>query len=348
MIRINGYFIAAGAAVLGALAVTPADAAPTPEQLGNMAYKGIFEHAITLKNGHWVGEPFVAGGSSRPAVGLIDDFILTGDLNADGNDEAVVLLWENTGGSATYKYIAVTGLRDDKPYTLDTALIGERVQVRAGRIVGNRIELDVVQQGPRDAACCPSQKATRYWTLGATGLHVNPSRITGTLSLADLAGTEWVLNRLDVNEPLAPQPEITLVFDGDRISGKSACNRYFAGVKEGWRTAGRPAHKRNRRHPHGLSGRGHDPGEPLPGGTGECNALQLHGWQTRPHLAEERCVRHPAVCSPSAATAIVCRGSIPSTAGTIIKQHRSSPARPCNPAVPQGCVSNRRPAGNSP
>jgi heat shock protein HslJ len=232
MIRINGYLIAAGAAVLGAFAVTPADAAPTPEQLGNMTYKGIFEHAITLTNGHWVGEPFVAGGSSRPAVGLIDDFILTGDLNADGNDEAVVLLWENTGGSATYKYLAVTGLRDDKPYTLDTALIGERVQVRAGRIIGDRIELDVVQQGPRDAACCPSQKATRYWTLGATGLHVNPSRITGTLSLSDLAGTEWVLNRLDVNEPLAPQPEITLVFDGDRISGSSACNRYFAGVKE--------------------------------------------------------------------------------------------------------------------
>jgi len=233
MIRINGYFIAAAAAVLGAFAATPAGAAPTLEQLGNIAYKGIFEHAVTLKNGHWVGEPFVAGGRSRPAVGLIDDFILTGDLNGDGKDEAVVLLWENTGGSATYKYIAVTSMRDDKPYTLDTALIGERVQVRAGRIVGNRIELDVVQQGPRDAACCPSQTATRYWDFDASGLHVNPSRITGTLSLADLAGTEWVLSQLDANEPLAAQPEITLVFDGDRISGKSACNRYFAGAKEG-------------------------------------------------------------------------------------------------------------------
>jgi heat shock protein HslJ len=214
-------------------AATPADAAPTLEQLGNITYKGIFEHAITLKNGHWEGEPFVTGGSSRPVVGLIDDFILTGDLNGDGKDEAVVLLWENTGGSATYKYLAVTGMRGDKPYTLDTALIGERVQVRAGRIVGNMIELDVVQQGPRDAACCPSQKATRYWDLDATGLHVNPSRITGTLSLADLAGTEWVLNRLDMNEPLEAHPEITLVLEGDRISGKSGCNRYTATVKEG-------------------------------------------------------------------------------------------------------------------
>jgi heat shock protein HslJ len=233
MIRMNGYLIAAGAAMLGAFAATPLNAAPIPEQLGNITYKDIFEHPVTLKNGHWVGESFVAGGSSRPAVGLIDDFILTGDLNGDGKDESVVLLWETTGGSATYKYLAVTGLRGDKPYNLGTALIGERVEVRAGRIAGNRIELDVVQQGPGDAACCPSQKSTRYWTLDASGLHVNASKITGKLSIADLAGTEWVLSRLDANESLAAQPEITLVFDGDRISGKSACNRYFATVKEG-------------------------------------------------------------------------------------------------------------------
>jgi heat shock protein HslJ len=232
MIRITAYLMAAVAAVLGALAVTPANATPTLEQLANTAYTGIFEHAITLTNGRWEGEPFVAGGASRPAVGLVEDFILTGDLNDDGHDEAVVLLWESTGGSGIYNYIAVTGMRDDKPYALGTALIGERVQVRSGRITGNRIELDVVQQGPGDAACCPSQKATRYWTLDATGLHVHASRITGRLSLADLAGPEWVLNRLDANKPLAAQPEITLLFDGDRVSGKSACNRYFAGVKE--------------------------------------------------------------------------------------------------------------------
>ena len=233
MTRVCEYFLAAGVAVLGALAATPAGAAsPTPEQLANMAYTGIYEHAVTLTNGRWEGDPFMAGGASRLSVGLVDDFILTGDLNADGEEEAVVLLWESTGGSGTYDYIAVTGLRDDKPYNLGTALIGEHIQVRSCRIAGNRIELEVVQPGPGDPACCPSQKATRYWTLDATGLHVKAAKITGTLSLADLAGMEWVLSRLDTDKPLPAQPEITLVFDGDRISGKSACNRYFAGVKE--------------------------------------------------------------------------------------------------------------------
>jgi len=233
MIRIKKYVISAVVAVMGTFTVTVEGAAPTLEQLGNITYKGIFEHAITLKNGRWVGKPFVVGGSSRPAVGLIEDFILTGDLNGDGKNEAVVLLWENTGGSTIYKYLAVTGIRNNKPYTLDTALVGEHVQVRAGRIVDNMIELDVIQHGPGDAACCPTQKATRYWDLDASGLHVNPSRITGTLSLADLAGTEWVLYRLDVNEPLAEHPDITLILEGDRITGKSGCNRYFATAKEG-------------------------------------------------------------------------------------------------------------------
>jgi heat shock protein HslJ len=232
MIRIYEVLTAVFMAVQCAHAATPPGAAPTLEQLANMTYKGIYEHAITLTNGRWEGKPFVAGGASRPAVGLVDGFILTGDLNADGNKEAVVLLWESTGGSGNYRYIAVAGLRDDKPFNIGTALIGERVQVRAGRIIGNRIELDVVQQGPGDPACCLSQKARRYWSLDASGLHVKAPQIAGTLSLADLAGPEWVLSRLDANEPLAAQPEITLVFDGDRISGTSGCNRYFASVKE--------------------------------------------------------------------------------------------------------------------
>jgi heat shock protein HslJ len=215
-----------------ALAAPAAGTVPSAEQLANMTYTSIFEHPVTLKNGRWEGKPFVAGGTTRPAVGLVGDFILTGDLDGDGTDEAVVLLWESSGGSGTFDYIAVVGTRNGVPYNLGTALIGERVQVRAGRIIGNRIELDVVEAGPDDAACCPGQKATRSWSVDATGLHVNATKITGRQSLADLDGTQWVLNRFNGEPPLAAQPEITLAFDGGRISGSSGCNRYFAGVKE--------------------------------------------------------------------------------------------------------------------
>ena len=52
MIRIKEYLITAGAVILGTLAVTPANAAaPSLEQLANIAYTGIYEHAVTLRNG---------------------------------------------------------------------------------------------------------------------------------------------------------------------------------------------------------------------------------------------------------------------------------------------------------
>jgi heat shock protein HslJ len=213
-------------------ASSAAGAAPSAEQLANLTYTGIFEQPITLRNGRWEGQPFVAGGASRPAVGLVEDFILTGDVDGDGTDEAVVLLWESSGGSGTFDYIAVVGTRNGVPYNLGSALIGERVQVRTGRIIGNRIELDVVEAGPDDSACCPGQKATRSWSVDATGVHVNATKIKGRQSLADLDDTTWVLNRFNGEPPLAAQPEITLAFDGGRISGSSGCNRYFAGVQE--------------------------------------------------------------------------------------------------------------------
>ena len=215
-----------------ALASPAAGSAPSAEQLANMTYTGIFEHPVTLENGLWEGKPFVAGGASRPAVGLVEDFILTGDLNGDGDDEAVVLLWETSGGSGTFDYIAVVGMRNGATYNLGSALIGERVQVRAGRIIGHRIELDVIEAGPDDAVCCPGQKATRSLSVDATGLHVNATKITGRQSLADLDGTAWVLSRFGTAQPLAEEPPITLEFNGERMSGSSGCNRYFARVKE--------------------------------------------------------------------------------------------------------------------
>ncbi len=59
------------------------------------------------------------------------------------------------------------------------------------------------------------------------------SEITGTLSLADLAGVEWVLTHFGREDPAPPEPAITLVFEGERIAGSSGCNRYFSGVEAG-------------------------------------------------------------------------------------------------------------------
>ena len=199
----------------------------------DMTYSGIHDDDVTLTDGHWEGEPFVADGASRPAVGIIDDFMLVGDLDGDGTDEVVVFLWKSSGGSGTYIYLAVAGSRDGQQLNLATAPVGDRVQLRSGHINNGQIELDIVQQGPGDAACCPSQLARRYWRLDTAGLIESQADISGTLSIGELAGSEWVLVNLDLNKPLPASPRVTLDFTGGRISGSIGCNRYFASVSDG-------------------------------------------------------------------------------------------------------------------
>jgi heat shock protein HslJ len=207
-----------------------AGGAPTALELADATYSGVMIEPVTLTGGQWEGEPFVDGGASRPTVGLIDHFALTGDLDGDGVDEAAALLWESSGGSGTRLYLAVMGRRDENVENLGTTLIGDRVQVRSGAIVTGRITLDIVRAGPEDAACCPTQRALVTWALTEDGLAQIADETTGTLSLADLGGHEWILIELGSKQPVPEDVEISLVFQEDRVSGSSGCNTHFAAV----------------------------------------------------------------------------------------------------------------------
>jgi heat shock protein HslJ len=207
-----------------------AEGAPTAFELAHATYTGIMDAPVTLTDGRWEGEPFVEGGASRPSVGLIDNFVLTGDLNEDGFDEVAALLWESSGGSGTRLYLAVMERRDEDIENFGTTLIGDRVQVRSGTLEDGKITLDVVRAGPEDAACCPTQRASVTWALSGDGLSQIADETIGTLSLADLEGHEWVLCELGREQPLPEEVEINLVFQDDKVSGNSGCNNYFAGV----------------------------------------------------------------------------------------------------------------------
>jgi heat shock protein HslJ len=210
----------------------PIAAPPSYQDLADATFTGILDQPVRLVDGLWEGEPFDEGGASRPRVGLTEDFLLEGDLTGDGNAESVVLLWTSSGGSGTFDYIAAAGRQGQAVSVLGTAELGDRIQIRQGRIVDGRIELDVVQGGPDDAACCPSQLATRTWTLVPGGLAEGQAEITGTLSTAALQGTEWRLAAFSRDEKAPDEPEVTLTFDEGRVAGSSGCNRYFANIDE--------------------------------------------------------------------------------------------------------------------
>ena len=76
-------------------------------------------------------------------------------------------------------------------------LVGDRVQIRAARIDGESVVLDVLQAGPDDGMCCPRQLATRTFGIQSGKLVETDTEVTGTASLSMLDGTAWVLRKLD-------------------------------------------------------------------------------------------------------------------------------------------------------
>jgi heat shock protein HslJ len=227
-------------AFLGGVFVTGlsnADPAPTLNELKNASYSGIegLKSPIKLVDGRWKGRPHKKGSALRPVVNLVGDLRVTGDLEGDGTDEAVVLLDYAPGGTGQLLHLAVVARRKDKIENVATAFLGDRVQIRDVRIEQNRILVDVVQTGPNDAMCCPGEVTTLGWTLEPGG-KLNPLNVSAKprrLTLETIGNTEWILRSWDFKEPAAKQPIVTLVFKDGRFAGSSGCNSYFAPAKEG-------------------------------------------------------------------------------------------------------------------
>jgi heat shock protein HslJ len=204
--------------------------APTAQELGNATYRGFegLEYPVTLVDGRWEGEPYVPGAASRPRVFLVDNLRLTGDIDGDGADEAVVLLVQDSGGSGEFSYVAVVGHRNGKTENLDTKPIGDRVQIRAARIEGSRVALDVVRAGPEDPACCPGELATMEWEMTEQGLSaVAETAETGRLSLDTILDIEWTLKKWDRDEAAKATPEVVLKYTDGRLLGIGGCNNFF-------------------------------------------------------------------------------------------------------------------------
>ena len=213
---------------------TVAAALPTHEQLANATYSGIYDQPVTLTDGLYEGEPYVEGASARPRVQLIDGMSATGDLDAGGGEEIVVLVTEMSGGTGEYLYLAVMRGEDGAAVNVATALVGDRIKLRSMGIVGGRLRLEVLQAGPEDAMCCPGELATREWAFTNAGFEEVATEVTGRLSLAALVGPEWVLTGLDFREPAPAEPEITMTLAEDgSVSGSSGCNRFNGRFEEG-------------------------------------------------------------------------------------------------------------------
>jgi heat shock protein HslJ len=228
-------------ALLPALAFTacagdPDPTPPSPSELANATYRGLNleEEAITLEAGSWEGVPFAEGGATRPTVSLLDAPPLTGDLNGDGRAEAIALLTAWPGGTGKFLHLAVMTRGRRGLEQLAVTRLGDRVQVRDAKIQGERILLDLVVGGPRDAACCPGDLVRREWVLSDRGvLEQVEESSQGRLTPGVLAGAEWTLTGWAYGDPAPEEPRVTLRFEEGQFVGRGGCNQYFVEIVRG-------------------------------------------------------------------------------------------------------------------
>ena len=231
--RMSGPVLAL--AMLGTASIAWAGSgAPSGDELAAATYHGIESAPVTLSGGHWEGEPEPPGSAAVPRVDLNRDFRVTGDLDGDGDEESVALLYYNFGGSSVFSYLAVVG-RDENgaARNLATTQLGDRVQLRSARVNDGVLEVKTVEGGPGDGACCPGQKRLRMMALEDGKLVETSNEDHGRLGLEDLQGVSWRLVSWGADKPVADGVDIDIAFGDGLISGSSGCNSYRAGVESG-------------------------------------------------------------------------------------------------------------------
>jgi heat shock protein HslJ len=205
---------------------------PTLDEIRHGTLRGIAETPITLRDGAYVGPPPAPGAASGLNVTLWNEPVAYGDLDGRGGAEAVVLVSVTTGGSGSFVYIAAFARRDGRLGEATATLVGDRVKVLGLSVANRRVTLDIVEAGPGDPLCCPSRLARKTYALQGATLVPVASVASPAASLADLAGTEWILigfgDRPIVGDVRSP----TLVVDGTRVSGFGGCNRYTGTINE--------------------------------------------------------------------------------------------------------------------
>ena len=162
-------------------ACTSGQSAPTLSKLKQASYTGIDVGDLTLTDGNWQGQPYSDSSPVAPIAGLAEDFYLHADLDGDQAEEAVVLIWSSAGGTGSNSYLAVMDRHDGKIRNLSTALIGDRVKLQSALIDKQKVVLHVLQAAADDPMCCPTQLATRTWTLENRQLIEAAPVVTGKL-----------------------------------------------------------------------------------------------------------------------------------------------------------------------
>ena len=150
------------------------------EALANMTYSSEFTQAGTapLEDGKYEEEA-APGSATKTEVMLLPEYTAFGELN--GQPSAAVILATDPGGSGTFIDLAVVTEQDGVPTNVATTNLGDRVQINSVAIQDNQIVVDMVNQGPDDPMCCPTQQVVQTYELQDDQLVLVDSQVVGTV-----------------------------------------------------------------------------------------------------------------------------------------------------------------------
>lgn len=189
---------------------------------------------ISLRNSEWKGKPFVPGSAERPTVSLRQELFVSGDVNRDGKNDAAAFLVSTTGGSGVQVHLALFLRYGSSLKNAENIWLGDRVQVRSAKIEQEGIlSVTMIRSGEKDGMCCPGEIVQRQWKWNGKKLNELPEKIIGRSNAAALYSVLWRLVEWKAGEPVDTNTAVTLRFSNGKVSGRSGCNQYFAGVKDG-------------------------------------------------------------------------------------------------------------------
>jgi len=193
---------------------------PTPAEVLNATYIGLANGQITMKDGKWEKDKAFAA--------LLEGFLIAGDLDRDGSPETVVIVTEGVRGGAATDYLAVLSRRGGQVINLSTVKIGAPMQIRSAAVENANVNLNVIRAGSSDQPCCPTEKATLTYSMPAGALAKANEIVTGTASLGDLAGNEWLLAKFSATEPVTADAVAYFHVEPSKLVGKGPCNTFTA------------------------------------------------------------------------------------------------------------------------
>ena len=142
----------------------------SPNQIRNSEYRlGFFDQIrmVQLTDGQYQeGTP----GSTDYISVSVTDFIARGDLNGDGEDEAVAVVAENYGGSGTFVFLAVYQYLNGEALFLTSIFLDDRPLINHLAVENGEIFIDVVVHDKDDPMCCPTLATTRHYLLNGINL----------------------------------------------------------------------------------------------------------------------------------------------------------------------------------